>query len=48
MIASKKIKYLLINTNKEREDLHNENFKSLKQVIENDTRKCRHPTLMDY
>jgi hypothetical protein len=45
----KKIKYLGVNLTKDDNDLYKETYKSLKQEIEEDSRKVeRSPMLMDW
>ena len=41
-IATRKIKYLGINLNKDVKDLYSENYKILKKEIEEDTIKWKH------
>ena len=41
-IASKRIKYLGINQNRDVKDLYSENYKTLKKEIEEDTNKWKH------
>ena len=41
-IATRKIKYLGINLNKELKDLYSENYKTLKKDIKEDTNKWKH------
>ena len=41
-IATRKIKYLGINLNKEVKDLYSENYRTLKKEIKEDTNKWKH------
>ena len=41
-IATRKIKYLVINLTKEVKDLYSENYRTLKKEIEEDTNKWKH------